>query len=261
MKIFILTDLEGAAGCESFEQTRKGVNPSRKHEVMEQLTREVNACIEGILEVSPKAEIVTWDGHGSGGLLPDKVRGARCLTRENGGRPYYDLEGFSAMLFLGQHAMAGTFQAPLCHTYSSKEIMYYRLNDTFIGEFGCRTLVAGMQGIPVIFISGDDKAIREAQFLIPEIETVITKQGKGIEAAVHIDPEESCRLIRAGAARAVQRIGEFRPFREYSAPYTFEARYYRPFDLAHPKRQDPQLNFLDDRTYQITTNDLADLPF
>lgn len=260
MKVFILTDLEGGAGCESFEQTYEGVNPPRKQAAMEQLTREVNACIEGILETSPGAEVVVWDGHGSGGLVVDQVKGAQCLTRD-GSRPYYDLEGYSALFFVGQHAMAGTYQAPLCHTYSSKDVMYYRLNETFIGEFGCRTVVAGMQGVPVIFISGDDKAIREAQFLIPEIETVVTKLGKGLEAAVHLDQEEACQQIRAGAARAMERINEFQPFREYSAPYTFEARYYRPLGPEHRVRQNAQAVFLDERTYQIVTDDLKDLPF
>lgn len=260
MKIFILTDLEGAAGCDSFEQTRAGVNPPRKQQMMEQLTREVNACIEGIVEASPEAEIAVWDGHGSGGLIPENIKGARCLSRD-GSRPYYDLAGYSALFFVGQHAMEGTFQAPLCHTYSSKKIMYYRLNNTFIGEFGCRTLVAGMQGVPVIFISGDDKAIHEAQLLVPEIEPVVTKLGKGVEAAEHLDQEESCRLIRAGASRAIKRLGEFKPFREYSSPYTLEVRYYLPEDPANIKGKHAKAEMVDERTFRIVTDDLADLPF
>jgi D-amino peptidase len=39
--------------------------------------------------------------------------------------------------------MAGTRHAPLCHTYSSTSVAYYRSNGTFVGEFGCRSLVAG----------------------------------------------------------------------------------------------------------------------
>ncbi len=38
---------------------------------MVQLTKEVNACVDGILDATPQAEVVVWDGHGSGGIIED----------------------------------------------------------------------------------------------------------------------------------------------------------------------------------------------
>lgn len=260
MKFFILTDLEGVAGCDSFSQTRT-TDLSLKRPAMRQLSLEVNACVDGIHMVYPDAEVVVWDGHGSGGLLPEELRNCRCITREQKGyRPYYELDGFAAMLFVGQHAMAGTVDAPLRHTYSSREIMYYRLNDTFIGEFGCRALVAGAQSVPTIFLSGDDKAVLEAKMFIPSIETVVTKEGQGVEQAIHLDSETACAYIREGAARAVRRMVQIPPYRGISAPYLFEARYLAAVNPDEARFQQKGLTFIDERTYQIKTNQLSDLP-
>lgn len=66
MKIYILTDLEGPAMVSRFSQTRE--EGPQKQITMKLLTWEVNAAIEGILDVDPQAEIVVWDGHGNAGI-------------------------------------------------------------------------------------------------------------------------------------------------------------------------------------------------
>ncbi len=255
MKYFILTDIEGAAGVDSFSQTRTH-DETAKGAAMSQLAREVNACIEGIHTLHPDAEVAVWDGHGTGGLRSQDIVGGTYLRE---GKPYYQLEGFEAMLFVGQHAMAGTAFAPLAHTYSSKSIAYYRLNGVFIGEFGARALVAGEQGVPTIFLAGDDKAALEAKMFIPAIETVSVKTGEGLEAAVHDASAEACRKVREGTVRALQRAAEIRPFTGIRPPYTLEIRYLDP---ANPSRwQGEHVTWLDERTVQIRAERLADLPF
>jgi D-aminopeptidase len=75
---------------------------------------------------------------------------------------------------------------------------------------------AAVLGVPLIFISGDRAAILEAQGLVPEIETVVTKEPLFSHVAgVHdhvpvlsLAPEKSRQLIRLGARRAIKRIGE-----------------------------------------------------
>lgn len=254
MKFFILTDIEGVAGVDSFSMTRTQ-DEAAKGPAMTQLAKEVNACIEGIKSVYPDADVDVWDGHGSGGLRPEDLVGGRYLRE---GRPYFQLEGYAAMLFVGQHAMAGTAFAPLCHTYSSRTVAYYRLNGIFVGEFGARALAAGRQGVPTIFLSGDDKATLEAKIFIPEIETVAVKQGKGFEAAVHLDSEEACRRVREGSARAVRRMAEIPPFTAIEPPYTLEIRYLEP--VTGKRREGPNVTWIDERTVQIVTEDLKELP-
>jgi D-amino peptidase len=228
MKFFILTDLEGVVGVDKFTQTRvKGVGEP-KVPGMKQLAREVNACIAGIRDVVPEAEIDVWDGHGPGGLIPEDVIGGRYIRGSE--KPYFNLQGFDAMLFVGQHAMAGTICAPLCHTYSSLNIQHYKLNGVFIGEFGARALLAGYQGVPTIYLSGDDKAASEARNFIPEIETTIVKLGTGLESAVHQDADVACAMIRRDAAHAVTRRKSIPPFTGIRPPYQLEIRRYAPYD-------------------------------
>jgi D-amino peptidase len=95
---------------------------------------------------------------------------------------------------------------------------------------------------------------------IPEIETVVTKFGKGVEAAVHKDAGEACRLIREGAERAVHRMREIPPFTGIKPPYVFEARYYQPY-WKDGKKETPDRIYVDDRTYRMETDNVFALPF
>lgn len=208
----------------------------------------------------PNAVVDVLDGHGSGGLFADDLVDCNYLDLKEGRRPHHHLDGYAGLLFVGQHAMAGTVAAPLCHTYSSREVMYYRLNDIFIGEFGTHALQAGVWSVPTIFLAGDDKAAMEARMFVPEIETVVTKIGKGLEKADHLDPAEAVARIHEGAARAVRRIGDIHPYTGILPPYRFEARYYEPF-CEEWLRERPDIVLVDERTYRIETDDLFRLPF
>jgi D-amino peptidase len=254
MKLFILTDLEGAAGVDRFVQTRTSENVGAKAAAMKQLAREVNACVAGIHDIHSGAEIDVWDGHGPGGLFAEDIVNARYLGRDSNS-PYRRIQGYDAMLFVGQHAMAGTYAAPLCHTYSSLHMEYYKLNGVFIGEFAARALLAGFQGVPTIYLSGDDKAVSEAKLFVPEIETTVTKLGTGLESAVHLDPDDACSLIRRDAAKAVQRIGEIPPFTGMKPPYTFEIRKREPWDHKNVSGG----AFVDPRTFRMEADSLEEI--
>lgn len=223
MKIYIITDLEGPAMVSRFSQTRDPESPE-KPIAMKLLTWEVNAAVDGILDVDPEAEVIVWDGHGSGGIdLLEFHPKAKLIARGPIRPPYYLDESFDALFFVGQHAMAGTEAAPLAHTYSSKTIEYYKLNGIFMGEFGCRAAMAGTFGVPTAFIAGDDKAVAEAQALIPNIVGVATKQGLALELAIHLSPQRSQELIRLGAAEACRRLPEIAPY-ALDPPYEQEIR-------------------------------------
>jgi D-amino peptidase len=251
MRHFILTDLEGVAGIDSWENVRTE-DEEQKAAAMDQLAREVDACVEGIRSVDPDAEIDVWDGHGPGGLRADDVENATYLRE---GHPYYDLEGFDAMYFVGQHAMAGTAYAPLRHTYISRAVDYYKLDGTFVGEFGCRALVAGEQGVPTVFLSGDDKACHEAEMFVPEIETVAVKRGLGDEAAEHMDRDAAVDAVREGAARAAKRTGEIPLPAGFEPPHELVIRYYDPVD---DDRIGEHAEPIDSRTVRISGENLAD---
>jgi D-amino peptidase len=232
MKIYIITDLEGPAMVSRFIQTRDySDDPELKREAMRLLTGEVNAAIDGIFDVETDAEVIVWDGHGSGGILPMEFHPrAKLIARGPIKPPYFLDETFDALFFVGQHAMAGTPDAPLAHTYSSKTIEYYKLNGRPVGEFGARAIMAGAIGVPTVFISGDDKAVAEARDLVPGIYGAEVKQGLGLELALHLSPKAACDLIRSVAAEAVGGIGKIEPIRLHP-PYEQEIRVKEGVDI------------------------------
>lgn len=257
---FIVTDIEGVAGIDSFETTRT-TDEATKAPAMDQLAREVEAAVEGIRSIYPDAAVDIWDGHGTGGLRAADVTDATYLAD---GKPYFDIEGYDGVLFVGQHAMAGTIGAPLCHTYSSRDVAHYRLNDVLIGEFGARALAAGQQGVPTIYLSGDDKATLEARSFVPGIVTTAVKHGEGRQAATHLGRREACESIRTDVARAVECGTDLDPFDTLEPPYTLEIRFREPIsDEAIDGRwgdDDIAVTRIDTRTVHLAGDRIDELP-
>lgn len=255
MKIFVITDLEGPALISRFNQTRD-VTPEEKPRWMRLLTGEVNACIDGIRDADPEAEVIVWDGHGSGGIIEELFhRDGRLIARGPISAPYGLDESFDALMFVGQHARAGT-NGVLCHTYSSRTVEYYRINGVELGEFGCRALMAGTMGVPTIFIAGDDVAVAEAQELVPNIVGAAVKQALGRELAIHLSHEAACELIRARAREAIERIGDIQPY-YFPGPYTQEIRYLEGVSIQ--PLLDAGWEYVDPRTVRKTADDICDL--
>ncbi len=223
MKVYILTDLEGPACVAQWDQTRVDESP-RKSVAMRLLTKEVNAAVDGILDYDKGAQVVVMDGHGSGGIDVELIHPKAELIFGRGKKAPTGLdETYDALFFVGQHAMAGTEDAPLCHTYSSRTVEYYRLNGEYIGEFGGRAYMAGHFGVPTTFLAGDDKACIEAAALVPGIVTVSTKLGMGIELANHLSPKASRAAIRKGARKGCKAVKRVAPA-VLEPPYELEVR-------------------------------------
>lgn len=230
-RFFVMTDIEGVVGVDAWSQVRHAdddFDPEAEERAMTELAREVNACVEGIRRVRPDAVVDVFDGHGAGGFRESDLADGNYL-RSPDFDPFEKHE-YDAQLYVGQHAMAGTAFAPLRHTQSSLHVEYYKVNDTFFGEFGGGAIKAGQYGVPTVFLSGDDKACHEAEVFVPEIETVAVKYGRGEENAVHREREEALADIRDGAARAVERVDEIPPVDGFEPPFTVEIRYREPRD-------------------------------
>jgi D-amino peptidase len=256
MRAYIITDLEGVAGVQRWAQTRE--SGPLKEQAVRLLTAEVNAAADGILDAVPDADIVVWDGHGSGGLDVEKLHpGARFIPRGPIAPPYFLDEGFDALYFVGQHAMAGTPGAPLSHTYSSRTTEYRKLNGIEMGEFGLRAALAGSLGIPTVFLSGDDKAVAEAQALVPALYGAAVKQGRGIEMAIHLSPQRAQELIRHTISEATRHIADIPPF-VIDPPYEQEICLLKNVDVTSYQRH-PGVEQLDDRTFRLRSSDICDL--
>lgn len=228
--VFVLTDLEGVAGVVSFaEQTFPG---GRYYDRAQRLlTAEVNAAIEGFLE-SDVPNILVCDGHGAGGIwFEDLHPAAKLLHGRAASVPqlFATLERRDAAVIIGQHAMAGTATSNMSHTQDSRAIDGIRLNGRPIGEIAQFALYAGALGVPVILLSGETEACKEAEELIPGIVTVSVKEGLSRGAAISLSAPEARRRIREGVQKAVRQHRE-KPLLPltWPGPFTLEKRFASP---------------------------------
>ncbi len=226
MRVYILTDIEGSAGVASFIDDSYA--DGRFHmKARSLLTQEVNAAVDGALEAGA-TEIVVWDGHGPGAINPEELHEEAKLLHGRG-RPQNLLldRGFDALMFVGQHAMNNVPDGNLAHTYSSRDIDEMRLNGVPIGEFGLRTYLAGHFDIPVVMLTGDEAACREARAMVPNIVTVAVKEGISRTLALTLSPAKARAMIREGAFEALTHRDRVKPIPPPPPPYRLEIRYLR----------------------------------
>lgn len=212
MKVFIMTDLEGATGVAG---DWSDFNPgAREHESGRRfLIGDVNAAIEGALGGGAN-DVVVLDGHGPAFSI--KLEDLNPKARLIRGRRILELEGldssFDLMFGIGAHSRAGTPDGILTHTLSMG-ISNIWLNEQLVGEIGLWAALAGHYDVPVGLVTGDLAAAREAEALLGSIETVSVKEATSRFAANCLHPELTRKLIMEAAKRAVARAEEFHPFK------------------------------------------------
>jgi D-amino peptidase len=213
VRIYIVTDLEGASGVYQFAQTREAgpLNDKAK----EYLMGDIAAVVRG-LRAGGATDIVVLDGHGSGAFVPHLMApGARYITGKPRSGPLTDLDGsFAGMVQVAAHAMNATADGVLCHTQSSKTENRYWYNGVESGEQAQCAAIAGGYGVPTIMVTGDEAACREArQFFGPDCVTVAVKRGLSREAAELYPFDEARQALYRGAKRAVAAIGKCKPYK------------------------------------------------
>jgi D-amino peptidase len=224
MKFMIAVDCEGSA-CVVGEPGRSLSNSRNMEFAREQATRETNAAIRALFDAGAQ-QVVVWDNHGDGANLVFDQLDQRCelLLGFGFGRRFPELdETYAGVLMIGYHAMAGTANAVLAHTYSSDAHRAIYVNGLEVGEIALDASVAGELGVPLIFVSSDDKGCEEA---LPWIETVATKRGLGRNCAYSKHPVVAETEIYEAVFRAVEQIAEKKPF-TFECPVQVEIQFER----------------------------------
>lgn len=203
------------------------------------LTEEVNAAIRGLYDAGA-TETVVIDGHGDGAInsaLLDK----RALYSRGWSMPYlFGLDAdFDAIIWIGQHAKAGTIGSHIAHT-DGFMVLDQQINGVSLGEYGQNAAVAGSFGTPAIFASGERALTKEVKELTPWVHTVQVKYGvcrdNGADCtteeyerhnwgAVHVHPQVARERIYEGAKAALEDfIKNPDKFKVYcpKPPYVFE---------------------------------------
>ncbi len=203
MKIYISADIEGVGGVARHEHSRVD---GREYPLARRLmTNEVNAAIGAAFEAGAM-DVTVSDSHNVGlNLLPEELD-ERARLVMGSPRTLSMMHGidatFSAAFFVGYHAMGGTMDASIVHTFTGR-IQEVRLNGVKVGEIGLNAALAGHFGVPVAFVAGDLAACREAEALLPGVRTLAVKEAIGAYAAICEHPARTCRAIRAAAKDAI----------------------------------------------------------
>ncbi len=214
LRIYIVTDLEGASGVYKFAQTREPGNPLGE-KAKEYLMGDIAAVVRG-LRAADVAEIVVLDGHGSQAFVPHLMEtGARYITGKPRPGPLTCLdESFDGLIQLGAHTMMGTPGGVLAHTQSSRTENRYWYNGIESGELAQCAAIAGHYGVPTIMVTGDEATCREAtKFFGANCVTVAVKRGITREAAMLYPFDETRRALYEGARRAVAAIPQCQPYK------------------------------------------------
>jgi D-amino peptidase len=219
MIVWICTDMEGLTGISSWDQCSDPDDASPAYRYgREQLTADANAAIAGCFDAGA-TEVRILDGHGRNqnrGFLLDRLdsRATRTWIAQRNPLRWEGLdEEVSALAMIGQHAMVGTVGAFLDHTQSSRVICDYRINGCPQGETGQMALYAGHFGVPLVYLSGDEAACREAERLFPGVVTTPTKKGLAWDRCELYDPEGVRSGIRRDIAAALANADRLVPFR------------------------------------------------
>lgn len=224
MRVYISVDMEGVAGVVHEDQTdptepRHAADYNRFRRLM---TDEANAAIAGALEAGANAVLVN-DSHWLMRNLLAEDLNPRAELLSGGPKRLSMVEGidqgFDAAMFIGYHARAGTRNATIDHTYTSR-VYEARINGQAVGELALNAAIAGVHAVPIVLVSGDQALAAEATALLGAgVETVIVKQAVGRFAAKSVAPVMACERIRSGASEALKR--KHVPFR-FTSPIRLE---------------------------------------
>lgn len=208
MKILISVDMEGITGITSFEQ----VNPAEAEysRARHWMTSDVNAAVAAAADFGGVDEIMVTDGHWDGrNILIDELDERAHLQVGNEKRlamlQGVD-QGVQAVFLIGYHAKAGTQNAILDHTWSSRTIYNVELNGKSTGEIGLNALLAGHFNVPVVMVSGDQSACAEAAEWLPGVQAAVVKTATGRGTADCLAPAASHACIGRAVNEALRHL-------------------------------------------------------
>ena len=229
MKVYIVADLEGVSGVSGFDVFSCEVpgDIERRDRFLRLWAGEANAAVRGAVSAGA-SEVVVLDNHSSGESFPMDQLDAPARLIHGKSRPSWlpmlD-ESFAAVVMVGQHSMVGTAKGHLCHTYSRGRIKRVTIDGRDAGEIAIVAAMASSYGVPAVFVSGDDAAVREADAWLPQAMTVVVKQGLSRQCCLSIPAAEACALVESGVRESLANIAQVSAL-SLNDPVVLEVEYY-----------------------------------
>lgn len=228
-KYLLSVDIEGISGVVNKDFANKN---GRYYQLgCRYMTSDVNAVVRGILCADVDAWITVRDAHGADAVNLDleKLHPQASLIQGWGGLQNM-LGGldqtFKGVFLVGYHAGGQNSKGVLGHTLHSL-IHYVKINGQLVNETGIAAFYAGCYDVPVVFVSGDDYAVAEAQKQLGEVVGVAVKQSFARDSIIALSLEQTQTLLETSAAEAVTKLqkNKFSVFKA-TTPITFEVAFY-----------------------------------
>lgn len=206
MWVLVSADMEGATGVTWAADVAPGTEQWQRMRRL--FAGDVNACVDGLFAGGATGVLVN-EAHSSQRnlLLEDLDERAVMLTGRH--KPLSMMQGVDdtdGVVFLGYHAGAGA-RGVLSHTYLENSVTGVWLDGIPASEGRLNAALAAEYGVPVLLVTGDDKACDDAAGYAPAAQTVAVKRYVSRYAAVCTPPARTARTIRDAAAASVKRAG------------------------------------------------------
>ncbi len=256
-KFFISCDIEGVAGICVWDETMTG---TVEYEYFrKQMTREVAAAARVLIAAG--YEVWIKDAHATArNLLPDLLPENIRLIRNWSGHPYQMMEklddSFAGCAMIGYHSAAGKEGNPLAHSFSSRKVYEMRLNGKKFSELEWNNRIARLEGVPLVFVSGDRELCAIAQEDEPNVVTVATQEGFG-NATLSLHPEVAAEKIADGMRAALESEASWKA-QALEGPFTLELEFHYPRS-AYAASFYPGAEKIDERTVRYTSSDFHDV--
>lgn len=232
MRVLVYHDMEGLAGQDDY-RTFNYSHPEYYAKGQGYLVADINAVVDGLFAGgATSVEII--DAHGSGNPSPDVDRArldtrATQLTRDKPFRHYVDIvapDTYDAIVAVGMHAKTGS-QGFASHTVTIG--MGLSMNGHAITETEIVAYSWGRVGVPVIFVSGDQRLQRDLATM-PWLQYVVTKHATSASTVRLRNVDSVHAEMRAKAADAVRGLANAKVMR-VNEPVRAALKVVRPASL------------------------------
>jgi len=218
VKIYISADIEGISGMVAINQIIPGERDYQR--ARELMTKEVNAAIEGAVEIGA-TEIVVNDLHGAGTNILIEALNDKAQLITGSSRKGAMMEGldssFDAVILIGYHSRMNV-GGVLSHSFHGGVISNININGKDVGEFYMNACVAGHFNIPVVMVSGDNILEEEVKEVNAAIETAVVKTSYGRYAAKCLTPSIAFEKIKEKVKAALINVRNIDPIKLQEPP-------------------------------------------
>ncbi len=253
LKVFISADMEGVTGVTHPQDVIPG--RSQYERFRRFLTADVNAAIEGAARGGATEFVVNEAHDGMRNVLIDELDD-RAELIVGSRKPLSMMQGFEGsdvVFFVGYHARAGA-EGVLSHTFDAPNVVTgVELNGEPCSEARMNAALAGLTGIPVGLVTGDDRACAEAKPLYTGVKTAQVKTAVDRYTVRCLHPKAALARIRDAAEEAAGGKDDLVPYAP-EPPYTFTVEFATASSAASVMFF-PQLERVDDRRVSLTHDD------